>query len=282
MTLAVLLGLGAAIGYGIGDFLAGIYCRRHGTLIVLVICAVGGLLAVLLAIHWMVPSTVALSDLAWGALFGIAGFCGGGLLYQGFRVGRLSVVTPISSLAGAGIPLIVDLLLDVALTLPALLGMLMGLAAIWLISTGTPETRNGKRSLAAGLGYGLGAGVGFAMAFLAISQADPASGAWPVLAGQASLFIAAVAFVLALGLKPSVPLSALPGIMAIGALGGLGTISFLFAAHIGLVSVAAVIASLSPGVTVILARCFLAELLPWRQIAGLLIALAALALISLG
>lgn len=282
MTLAALLGLCAALGYGVGDYLGGFYSRRHGILPVILIAECAGILLVLPTALLLSPPVTGPADLAWGALAGAIGVAGGYMLFHGFRVGRLSVVAPVSSLSAAGIPLLFDLLVDVSPPLPALAGMLVGLVAIWLISTGTPEPGRSGRSIAAGFWYGLGAGVGFAAMFLALSRSDPGSGVWPVVAAQFTVLVLTLLLTLALRQPRGVPLASLPGVAAVGIAGYLGTVCFLFAARHGLVSVAAVIASLSPGVTVVLARMFMAEQLPPRQLAGLMIAIVALVLIALG
>lgn len=282
MTLAVLLGLCAAVGYGVGDFLGGLYSRRHGILAVIIVAECASIPVILGAAFLMSPPVTAPADLAWGAAAGGIGVVGGYQLFRGFRVGRLSVVAPVSSLCAAGIPLLADLVFGIRPSTPALVGMLIALAAIWLISTGTPDARRNGRSVAAGFWYGLGAGIGFAGMFLAFARTDPGGGIWPVVAAQ--FMVLAITVIAALSLREAirVPLAALPGVAAVGIAGYLGTVCFLLAARLGLVSVAAVITSLSPGVTVVLARLFMAELLPARQLAGLLTAIIALVLIALG
>lgn len=281
MSMAVLLGLGAAVGYGIGDFLAGYYSRRFGIRAVLAIGQLAGLVVLLAAALWFSPPPTGPADLAWGALAGTVGVIGGYLLLQGFRTGQLSVVSPVSSLGAAGLPLLVDLIVYGIPSIPVLAGVSVGLVAIWLISTPSSATEHGGRGVAAGFWYGLGAGIGFAGMFLALDFADPNSGAWPAVTAQAA--VALIALILALG-RPQelrLPANAWPGIVLSGIAGALATASFVFAARAGLVSIAAVIASLSPAVTVLLAGCVLHERLPPRQITGLVVAGVALVLIGL-
>lgn len=281
MSVAVLLGLGAAIGFGLSDYLAGIYARRFRLLSVLVVAQVAGLLVLVVAIPLFDGSGAKPVDLAWGALGGLATAAAILLLMQGFRVGRLSVVSPVSSLGAAGIPVVVGLLIGEQPSLPALVGLAGGLIAIWLVSSGAPDVRTGERSLAAGFWYGIGAGVGFALLYVALAMTEPASGVWPAVSMQVVLLTVIIVAMVTRRQRLSVTPEALSGIVGVGVAGAMGTVCFLYAARVGLVSIAAVIASLSPAVTVILARLLLAELLSWRQVGGLLLAGVALVLISL-
>lgn len=282
MTTAVLLGLGAAVGYGLGDFLGGHYSRRLGIVSVLAVGQLAGLAVLLLAAAPFSPTPPGRADLLWGGLAGLLGVTGGVLLLYGFRHGRLSVVSPVSSLGAAGVPVLADLAVGNQPSPPALVGIGLALGAIYLVSLAADDPTRRRAAPSAGVWPGLGSGVGFAAMYLALDRTDPASGAWPVIASQVAIVVAVGAVVLVRRWRIEVPWRWLPGVAASGITSALATASFVFAARAGFVSIAAVIASLSPGVTVLLARWLLTERLRAHQLGGLVAAGAALVLIGIG
>ncbi len=281
MTAGLLLGLGAAVGYGLGDFLSGHYSRRLGIMPVLTVAQLAGLV-VLLAIAPVSPPPTGVADLLWGGVAGLLGVAGGVLLLYGFRHGRLSVVSPVSSLGAAGVPVLADLLVGNRPTTPALVGVAVGLVAIYLVSLAVEDPTRRRTAPAAGVWPGLGSGIGFGGLYLALDRADPGSGAWPVIAAQVAIVIAVAAVVLLRGQRIAIPWRSVPGVAAAGVATAVATASFVFAARAGFVSIAAVLASLSPAVTVLLARWLLQEGLRAHQLVGLVGAGVALVLIGIG
>lgn len=282
MTASVLLALAAAFGFGVSDYLAGVFSRRLRLLDILAIGNVAAL-AVLLALLPLFPGASAVPrDLVWGGLAGVAAAVGVLALMRGFRVGRFGVVSPVSSVGAAGIPVIAGLLLGEQPSVAVLAGLATGVVSIWLVSGTSANGSAGDGRIAAGLWEGLAAGVLFAVMFLALSRADYTSGPWPVLALQIGLLGAIVVALAVRRQTPRITLPDVPGVAAIGIAGILGTLAFIYSARLGLVSIAAVISAMSPAVTVLLARVLIAEHFTNRQVAGLCLAAVALVLISLG
>lgn len=282
MTATVALSLCAALAFGISDYLAGVLSRRLRILDLLAVGAPLGLLVVVAALPLLPAQAVTGADLAWGLLAGIAAALGVLALLRGFRVGRFGVVSPVSSVGAAGIPVIAGLLLGEQPSPVVLAGLGAGIVSIWLVSSGSPEAQQGSRRTAAGLGEGLAAGVFFAAMFLLLSRADLQSGPWPVAALQIGLLGVIGAALAGLRQCPRVALRDVPAVAAVSVLGVLGTLAFIYAAWFGLVSIAAVVSAMSPAVTVLLARALIAEGFTPRQIVGLLCAGVAIVLITLG
>ncbi|MDV6012552.1 EamA family transporter [Haloechinothrix sp. LS1_15] len=284
----LLLGLGAAAGYGAGDFFVGLAGRRGGVWPVLVatqLVSLAVLLAVLLVVLPFTPeASPTVADLAWGCVAGVGKAAGGLFLIRGMVIGQMNVIAPVSSLSGAGLPILVALAIGERPTLLAWAGVITGLAAIGLVSTGGRRAAGGGFGgpLAEGFGFGLAAGVGFATLYLALDRTGDGSGIWPVLAAQCVVAGAFLLVVVATGRGIRPPRSVWAAVVAAGVAGILATVAFLYGTRTGLVSITAVLASLSPAVTVLLARMVLAEYLPPRRAAGLVIAIAALVLIGLG
>lgn len=280
--IPVLLALAAAVCFGVSDYLSGVFSRRLRILDILVVGHVIGLLLLLAMLPLFHGTAVATADLVWGACAGIAAALGVLLLLRGFRVGRFGVVSPVSSVGAAGIPVLAGLLLGEQPSRLAGIGLVVGIVSIWLVSSARPDPRGDGRRVAAGLREGLAAGVLLAVMMLALSRADHASGPWPVLALQLAMLAVIGGVVAVRGQRPRVTGPDLPGVAAIGITVVLGLLAFIQAARLGLVSIAAVIASMSPAITVLLARLLISERFTPPQIVGLGAAAVALVMIGLG
>ena len=133
-----------------------------------------------------------------------------------------------------------------------------------------------------GLALGLLSGVGFGAAYLALGQAAPASGLWPAMAAQASVTLLALLALLVRGQRLRLPAGDRPRVLGIGTATAIALVCFLLATYTGPVTIAAVIASMSPAVTLLLAAVLLGERLSSGQQAGFVLALVALAALSAG
>jgi drug/metabolite transporter (DMT)-like permease len=283
-SVPVLLALLAAVGYGVSDYLSGVFSRRLRFLDVLTVGYTAGLLAFVVAWPLFEGTFFATRDLVWGAIAGFAGAAGVLLLMHAFRVGRFAVASPVSAVGTAAIPVAVGLLLGEQPGSVRMVGLAVGVVAIWLVSgagVGRRARSAGPRT-ADGFWSALGAGVAFAAMFLALSRSDYASGPWPVLAlqlGMLAVFACALA-----GRRhlPRVRRADLAGVALVGISAVVGNLAFVYSARLGLISVAAVIASMAPAVTVILARVHTGERFSPRQLVGLGHAGVALVLIGAG
>jgi len=135
---------------------------------------------------------------------------------------------------------------------------------------------------AAGVVAGLIAGGGFALLFIGLDRAGSGSGLWPVAAASVVELAAALG---AGAVTGNVRLPAgRPRWLAVitGAAGALGTILYFLATHQGFLAVTAVLTSLYPAVTIVLARTVLGERLTGPRLAGLALAAACVALIAVG
>jgi len=128
--------------------------------------------------------------------------------------------------------------------------------------------------------WGLAAGVGFAVLFIGLNRAGSGSDLWPLVIAQVT-GLAAVCLVGAGRGQLRAP-AARAGWLAIvtGVTGAAGTLLYFIATHAGLLAVTAVITSLYPASTILLARVLLRERLTRIRIAGLCLAAASVALIA--
>src|SRR4051794_9809847 len=134
LTMAVLLGLLAALSYGASDFSAGLGSRRLApgpvTLMVQALAVVTALVGVVL-----LPGDGPAGDaLAWGALAGVGSALGTLALYRGLAVGAMSPVAACSAVLAAVLPALVGLLSGDRLSFLVALGIVIALPAIALVS----------------------------------------------------------------------------------------------------------------------------------------------------
>ncbi|ANS80523.1 hypothetical protein SGUI_3127 [Serinicoccus hydrothermalis] len=276
--MGVVLALVAALSYGLSDFVGGVASRRSSPWPVALMCAVGGLVgAVLVALSRTGEPTAI--DLAWGALAGVGSGLGGAFLYRGLSSGRMGVVAPVSGVGAAVLPVAVAV---VAGERPGVLvwcGIAAALPGIWLVSR---EPGEGGR-LAQGLVDGVLAGAGFGLLFAAIGQVPQSAGYWPLAVTQAVglVSVALTATLLGDSWRPRRALEVGGGLVA-GVLATLAALAFLLATQAGLLTVAAVVTSLYPAVTVLLAATVLRERLGRSQLMGLALCLACVALVAGG
>ncbi|WP_211352344.1 EamA family transporter [Nocardioides albertanoniae] len=126
------------------------------------------------------------------------------------------------------------------------------------------------------------AGVGFALQFVALPLAEESAGMWPIVASR----VASVAVIglLVVGNLPAlkVPPKIVVAAVGAGVLGTLALVLYSLATQQQLVSLAVVLTALYPAIPVILGMIFLEERLSTLQVVGLILAGAAITLITLG
>jgi drug/metabolite transporter (DMT)-like permease len=221
-------------------------------------------------------------------------------LYLGFRHAAFSVAAPLSAVASAGFSVLAGLLYGERPTALALTGIVLALPAIVGVSASAaadveaeappPETAAEAEAAEAGAGgrpaagviYGLVAGAFFALLFIGLDRAGSGSGLWPVAAAAAGELAAAL--VAAAAVRSFRLCGGRARLLAVitGVAGAAGTILFFLATHHGFLAITAVLTSLYPAVTIVLARVMLGERLTALRLAGLGLAGVCVSLIAVG
>jgi drug/metabolite transporter (DMT)-like permease len=253
--------------------------RDAHVLRVVVIAAPASLLVELLL--WPAAgASFALGAVTWGAASGLASAAGFALLYRTLAIGPMSVLSPVTALVSAALPVSVGLLEGETLSGLALGGTMLAFAAIVVVSGGT-DARAVRPSRTA-LVLAFGAGAAIALQLICLDQAPDDSGVAPLIVGRAvsSAVVLSAAFALRRRLGDSRP--SLPACAAAGALDSLANFAFLLAVRDGDLAVIAVITALYPAGTVLLARVFLSERIARTQLAGLGLAAVAVSLLATG
>jgi len=275
--MGILLGLAAALLYGGSDFSGGLASRRFGPVRVTVL---GAAVSTVLAWAALIVSGGPGPDLraiAWGLASGLAGGAGTLVLYRGLARGQMSVVGPVSAVGAAVVPVVAGVALGEHPSVLAVAGVLVSLPAIVLVAA----SGSVRGKLGGGLVDGLAAGLAFGILFVGLAQAGRNAGLWPVASEQTGALLP----VLAVAVKSRVPLripvraAGLPGLAGVS--GTAATLSYFYATHFSMLAIAAVLVSLYPGFTVLLARVVLHERFSPAQRAGLGLCALAVAAIAL-
>lgn len=314
--MAILYGLASAASWGAGDFSGGLATKRSNVYGVIILSqVVGGTLLAILALTTMeaIPPP---ENLVLGAMAGICGVFGLVALYSGLSRGRMGVVAPVSAVVTAILPVIVSFFTEGLPSVWKMIGFGIALVAVWLLAGGggapirtpskgtasdpadadfrqssrysrgiglppTSKRCRAERSVTRELGLPVVAGLGFSLFFVFMDRVREGAVLWPLVAARiASIsLLTLLVLVRRRGRMPAqgqLPIIALTGVLDIG-----GNAFFTLATQAGRLDSSAVLSSLSPAATVLLARLILKERLAAQQWMGVAAALIALALIAL-
>ena len=273
--MAVVLALLASVAYGLSDFVGGHASRRTSAWPVAFVGALAALVGagVLTLVTGGSPTR---ADLWWGALAGIGTGAGGAFLYRGLAAGRMGVVAPISAVGAALLPVCVGVATGERPDLLVWLGIAAAVPGIWLVS----REPGASGELAAGIVDGLVAGLGFGLLFAAMGQVPEEAGFAPLALAQAVgvACVAGTASVLRgrwLPWHPTQLWGAAAGLLATAA-----AALFLLATQSGLLTVASVLTSLYPAITIALAAVVLRERIHGAQGVGLVLCGIAVGLVA--
>jgi drug/metabolite transporter (DMT)-like permease len=272
----VAFALAASLTWGAGDFSGGLATRRAQVLSVVVgAYAVGLIMLIALALVWSEPFPTTL-DLMWGSVAGLAGAVGLVAFYQALAVGRMGIVAPIAAMLSAALPVLFGAFFEGLPGLLQLIGFVLALIAVGLIS-GLGVVKGRPK----GSGLALLAGLGFGSFFILISRVSNGGVFWPLATARLSSLLFLLAVVLIRRQKVLPEKSVWPVVFLAGALDVAGNVFFVLATHAGRLDVAAILSSLYPAVTVLLATIILKERVTRLQAIGIFVALVAIPLISL-
>lgn len=273
----ILFGLFSAAAWGTSDFAAGLASRRVSVLaLALAAQTVGMTVALGLAMLRAEPVPAPM-DVLWSGLAGVIGTGAIVALYAGLAVGRMGVVAPVAGVIGALVPVAVGIALE---GLPAgivLVGMAAAVVAVVLVSRVGGEA--GARS---GIELGLLAGLGIGLFNVTITRVDEGLVFGPLTIVRVAALVVLVLALLARRQRVALPARLAPAIVAIGLLDMAANAGFLLAEQTGSLAVAAVLSSLYPVITVILATIVLRERVTRSHAAGIALALLAIVLIATG
>jgi uncharacterized membrane protein len=277
--VAILLALAAATLAGSGDFLGGLGSRRGRVMAVVLFNHVAGVLA-MLAMGPLFGGSLDSPTVWWGAVAGLSGAFAVVSLYRGFARSSMAVVSPIAAVGAGAWPVMWQIVRGDVPGAMVLTGIVVGLVAIWTISSGGHIHE--AEDVRSGVFYGLLAGLGFGGLLIFLSLGSDTSGIWALLPARVAGSIAVLAVVLVSGRELVPHRKAIAPSVSAGILVTLGNGLFVLASTKGSLAVVSVLAAMFPAATVILARMVLHERLTYQRRLGLALALVAVGLVAGG
>lgn len=279
--LPILFGLGSAFGWGAADFAGGLAARKTGAYRAVFYGSIIGLALLVLAAAFIDEPLPDLRVWLFSLLAGALGIVGLLLLYHAMTLGLMSVAAPVSALLAAALPVVVGLFTDGLPKTTTLFGFGFALLAVWMIS----QSAGGGADIFAHLSdlkIPLLAGVGFGLYFVFIHEATKTGATiYPMLAARFGGLILITTYMLFSRAEWKADSSAWTLIAINGVLDIFANGCFILAIQTGRLDVAAVLSSLFPGVTVMLAWIFLKERLMRNQWLGVAAALVAIVLMTM-
>jgi drug/metabolite transporter (DMT)-like permease len=283
----VALSLASAAIWGTSDFVGGVAARRlpssavvtlsHSLSLVLLVS-----LALLHASKW--PDA---PSILFGVLAGIA--CGTGVmvLYKALSLGGMGLTAAISGVLAAILPVLWAFVTEGLPRLPQITGIVLAAVAIWMIAR-APGSPSSKQAIL----LGAASGASFGCLYIFLKLAGRGGILWPLACSRMTSTTLA-ALVTWIGIRQTgktqsdlKPALVWPGWAVLGLIGiagifdASGNTFYTVATRLGRLDIAAVLSSLYPASTILLAALLLKERTTRSQTAGMVLALVAVVLIS--
>jgi drug/metabolite transporter (DMT)-like permease len=279
--LSIIFGLLSALGWGAGDFTGGLAARKTGAYRAVFYGETIGILFLFAIVGFSGESFPNLRTILLAMLAGALGTVGLMLLYHSMTLGLMSIATPVSALLAAVLPVVVGIFREGFPGILTILGFGFALFAVWMISQGEGNVTDILAHLS-DLKLPLLAGIGFGSYFVVMHEAtSTGSTIWPMVMSRSGGMALIAAYMLTARTSWKVEDSSVwPMLVANGILDISGNVFFILAGQAGRLDVAAVLSSLFPGGTVLLAWIFLKERLNRSQWIGIGSALIAIVLMT--
>ena len=285
--LTVVIGISSALVFGSADFLGGLASKRMSPIFVTAIAALVGLVVLALALPF-IGGRWSSEAVLLGAASGISGAIAIGLLYACLAIGPMSILSPLTAVVSAIVPLSVGIAGGERLGLIGYIAL--GLALVAIVLVGFVPEKGAVRPSLKGVLMAIGSGIAIG-AFLIIIDATPDdSGLVPLVMNRAVnatimfTLVGVLAFIAWRRAKPFQPVGWQAGLrfaIVCGVIDAIANTGLLLGVRLGELSVMAVLTALYPAGTIILAAIVLKERIAVLQYAGLVLAVAAGAMLAL-
>ena len=284
--MTILFGLLTAFSYGYADFVGAIAAKKVRALTVTTVAfSFGLILAILFSLF--AGASYNESVVVYGILAGICSAAAISFLYAALALGPISIVSPFTAVLSAIVPVVVDIASGQALGELSLLAIVLILIAVVLVAF-VPGQDVRLPTLRATI-YSIGAGLGFAGTFVFIDAAPSDSGLGVLVVMRVigiTILFALLAILLFSGKskvlieKEVFALSTIWLVLLAGFGDVTGNLFFIIATREGALAIAAVLTSLYPVGTILLAKIFLKERIAISQNIGIVLAVGACALLA--
>jgi drug/metabolite transporter (DMT)-like permease len=217
--------------------------------------------------------------LAWAIAGGFAGLAGVALLYAALGQAPMNIISPVTAVMSAAVPVVGGLALGERPSAVAWFGIALGMVAVVLISRQPEDHPHGPIGWRP-LVMAIVAGIGFGGYFVCLARSNADSGLWPVVISRMASSVLVVPLAATTGRLVRLPPAVIPLALAAGVLDAGANLAFLLASRHGLLSLSGVITALYPAGTVLLAVLLLKERTGRLQRIGLAVAVASVVLIT--
>jgi len=286
--LTVLVGVTSALIFGAADFLGGLAAKRISSVLATAVAAVTGLalLVVVVLTPWA-PGVWSAEAVLLGAASGVTGAIAIVLLYQCLAIGPMSILSPLTAVVSAIVPLTVGLARGERLEWIGYLAL--GIALVAVVLVGFVPEKGAVRPSVKGLLMAIGSGIMIGAFLIIIDAAPDDSGLIPLVANRATngaIMFAAFGILLLVAARrgkgaPRVNAAGIRFAIFCGIVDVVANVGVLIGVRIGELTVMSVLTALYPAGTIILAAVVLKERIAPVQYVGLVLALAAAGMLAL-
>jgi drug/metabolite transporter (DMT)-like permease len=276
-SIGALLALVSAVFFGAGDFCGGLAARRASPYQVLALTSAVATALMLLMVLVTGEGWPSGAALLWSCLAGLSGAVGLAALYKGLSAGRAAVVSPVSGVVAAILPVAAAGLTQGLPETAQLVGFVVALPGIWLVSSS--NSGESKEGTLRALGLGLLAGLSFGLFFIFLARVPAGAVFGPMAAAKGAALLGALVLI-AIMRQPFALPRANPVALLAGVLDPTANTLYMLAIRYTRLDIAAVLSSLYPAVTVLCSRWLLKEKITPAQWGGLILSVAAIALIT--
>lgn len=291
---AVLLAVLSGFSYGASDFSGALATKRNGAVLVTFVVQVFSLLSLGAVLLLWRNGVVLETDLVWGAIGGIGATVGLATFYKALADGPMSTAASVTALVGSLVPVATGLALGEVPNSVTLGGVALAVPAAIVVSAGAADMRQSRVQVTprvraddrARVGrtrrLSVIAGLGFGLFFVALAQTSAGGGLFPLAGARGASLVVLAVVLTSSGQWAPLNRADLPVVVVAGILDCAANSLYLLALADGSVTWVAVVASLYPVATVLLARLVLKESITSIQFVGLVMAAAALVLVGVG
>jgi drug/metabolite transporter (DMT)-like permease len=274
--IAVVYGLVSAASWGSGDFSGGFATKSSSVLGVLLVGHIVSVVLLSICALWFGSPMPNIYSFTAGVLAGVTGVTGLAALYKGLANGQMGIVAPLTAVTTAALPVLLGIFLEGFPSALPIIGFFIAFTAIWLLSNPEKSLKFQWRQTS----LPIKAGILFGLSMVFIDQAAERTVLWPLVVARITglAVLTAMLLIFRQGSMPSksnYPIVCLAGMFDTG-----GYTFYALAAHTGRLDTSAVLASMYPATTVMLAWLLLKERLAGRQWIGVMAALTAIILIA--
>ena len=275
--LGVTFALSSAVVYGSADFSGGVASRRSHQFQVLAIASLASVLLMGSMMFIGQERLPSMTSILWAASAGIAGALGIAVFYRALSMGNMAIVAPIAGVVGAALPVVFAIVTEGFPGRLQILGFVAACLGIWLVTRTTSAPIHSSQNV---LILAILSGFAFGGFFILIAQVEPGA-VFTILTIQKSASACIAIMLLSATRLPFPSFTRNPIAVLAGVLDVAANALYLYAKEFTRLDAAAVLTSMYPAATVLLACVLLKEKISRLQWGGVALCVLSIALIAL-